>query len=70
MDQYSIARFRMISVSRVVAEFLDFLHEHGSMDYGKLVTVGYSLGAHCLGLAGKTVARGRIGAIVSLDPAG
>lgn len=69
VEEYSIARFRMIAISQLVAEFLDFLHDHGSMDYKKLVVVGYSLGAHAAGIAGKTITKGKIGAIVSLDPA-
>jgi pancreatic triacylglycerol lipase len=50
--------------------FLDFLSEVGSMDYNKLIICGYSLGAHIAGIAGKHVSRGRVGAIIGLDPAG
>lgn len=65
---YNTARNRVGDVGHVTAQFIDFLHTRGSA-FSSIVVIGHSLGAHAGGFAGKRVARGRIAAIVGLDPA-
>lgn len=67
---YLQARNRVSPVGIFLASFLDYLHESGYVDYNRLTVVGFSLGAHMAGLAGKNVRSGRINTIIGLDPAG
>lgn len=60
----------MPSVGILVANLLDFLHENGFIQWNQVGLVGFSLGAHVAGHAGKNVRRGRINHIIGLDPAG
>lgn len=61
---------RDVSVAgKYLAELLDFLHDNNGLDYKTLTLVGYSLGAHVAGVAGKNIQRDKIGTIIGLDPA-
>lgn len=51
-----------------VAKFIDFLNSAGCMSFKNLTLVGYGLGAHVAGYAGKNVRKGRIDVIIGLDP--
>lgn len=66
---YVSARNRVNQVGPVVAEFIDFLHLNGFINFNRLNVVGHSLGAHAAGIVGKTVTRGVIQTIFALDPA-
>ncbi|XP_028893821.2 phospholipase A1-like [Zeugodacus cucurbitae] len=66
---YISSRAKVPVVGEDIADLLDFLHEQFNLSYDKVVVVGHSLGAHVAGFCGKTVKRGRIAAIVGLDPA-
>ena len=69
---YISARYQMHGVAEIVAQFLDFLHvSYPQANIWKTLTlVGFSLGAHCAGVAGKNVRYGRISVIYGLDAAG
>ena len=67
---YIAARNRVNLVGPLVAQYLDFLHENGALNFSRLTVVGFSLGAHIAGITGKNVRRGRINTIIGLDPAG
>lgn len=67
---YIGASNRVEGVGSVVAQQIDFLHQHGMIDFNRLTVVGFSLGAHIAGHTGKNVRRGRISQIIGLDPAG
>lgn len=67
---YLQARNRVPVVGIFLASFLDYLHEVNYVDFNRLSIVGFSLGAHMAGLAGKNVLRGRVNTIIGLDPAG
>uniref|UniRef100_A0A1I8M874 Lipase domain-containing protein n=1 Tax=Musca domestica TaxID=7370 RepID=A0A1I8M874_MUSDO len=66
---YVSARAKVPLVGEDVAEFIDFLNAKFAMSFGNLVVIGHSLGAHVAGYAGKNVKRGKLEAIVGLDPA-
>lgn len=55
-------------VGASIGEFLDFLLGDDSLAWKKLTIVGFSLGAHVAGFAGKHATMGRVGTIVGLDP--
>uniref|UniRef100_A0A0K8UNL2 Putative phospholipase A1 magnifin n=1 Tax=Bactrocera latifrons TaxID=174628 RepID=A0A0K8UNL2_BACLA len=65
---YTSARYKVPSVGAVVANFVDFLSEHG-MSFDSLGLVGHSMGAHVAGFTGKKVSRGKVHTIEGLDPA-
>ncbi|CRK90495.1 CLUMA_CG004162, isoform A [Clunio marinus] len=67
---YVQARNRVGPVGRILANFIDFLHDNEALNFEELTVVGFSLGAHVAGFAGKNVNRGRINTIIGLDPAG
>jgi pancreatic triacylglycerol lipase len=67
---YIGARNRVGTVGTYIASYLDFLHENGFIQFNRVGLVGFSLGAHICGLAGKEVRRGRVHSIIGLDPAG
>lgn len=67
---YIAARNRVNLVGPLIAQYIDFLHENGALDFNRLTLIGFSLGAHIAGLTGKNVRRGRINTIIGLDPAG
>lgn len=59
-------------MGKVAAAFIDFFHENGviSFEGARTHLIGFSLGAHIAGHAGKNVRRGRIPMIYGLDPSG
>ncbi|XP_065364464.1 phospholipase A1 VesT1.02-like [Calliphora vicina] len=66
---YFKSRNLVPQVGQDVAKFVDFLNEKFQMSFDSLVVIGHSLGAHVAGYCGKTVKRGKLSAIVGLDPA-
>lgn len=46
------------------------MHENDAIRFNELTLVGFSLGAHIAGIAGKSVRFGKINTIIGLDPAG
>ncbi|CAO1429237.1 unnamed protein product [Diamesa serratosioi] len=66
LDYYT-ARIQTENVGRVVAQQIDFLNERIGLNLTSVTVIGFSLGAHIAGYAGKNVRRGRIGTIVGLD---
>ncbi|XP_065364862.1 phospholipase A1 VesT1.02-like [Calliphora vicina] len=66
---YSKSRTLVPQVGQDVAIFVDFLNEKFQMSFDSLVVIGHSLGAHVAGYCGKMVKRGKLSAIVGLDPA-
>ena len=67
---YQTARYQTENVGVVVAQQLDFLHQRVGLNMSSVTIIGFSLGAHVAGFAGKNVRTGRVGKIVGLDPAG
>lgn len=65
---YNFAVDRVRKVGVVVAEFLDFLLGSDAKSWNNLSLVGFSLGAHVSGFAGRNTKKGRVGTIVGLDP--
>ncbi|CRK90501.1 CLUMA_CG004131, isoform A [Clunio marinus] len=61
---YEYARSRVDMIGVAVSRFIDWLN----MNYETLHVVGYDLGAHIAGIAGKNTVRGRIKRIIGLDP--
>lgn len=61
---YQYARYRVGTTGIAISKFLDFLN----VNYETLQVVGYDLGAHIAGIAGKNSVRGRISRIIALDP--
>lgn len=66
---YISSRAKVAVVGEDIADLLDFLYKQFNLSYDKVVVVGHSLGAHVAGFCGKTVKRGKLAAIVGLDPA-
>ncbi|XP_055386432.1 phospholipase A1-like [Condylostylus longicornis] len=66
---YVKARYSVPSVALQVADFIDFLHREGKMNFSDLIVIGHSLGAHVAGIAGQEVKTGKIPIIYGLDPA-
>lgn len=66
---YITARNRVNEAGAVVAQFIDWINSRG-VPFSAITITGSSLGAHLAGAAGKRTSRGRIHAIVGLDPAG
>lgn len=52
-----------------IATLITFLIDHGKMNIDDLVLIGFSLGAHMAGIAGKNLPNYTIPMIVGLDPA-
>lgn len=61
---YQYARYKVGTTGIAVSKFLEFLN----VNYETLQLVGYDLGAHVAGIAGKNTVRGRISRIIALDP--
>ncbi|XP_026740983.1 pancreatic lipase-related protein 2-like [Trichoplusia ni] len=57
------------AVGRALGEFLQFLNNRHGLDYNEVHLVGFSLGAHLVGNAGRLL-NGQIARITGLDPAG
>lgn len=67
---YILAAYRVPKVGRVLGNFIDFLNVNGVLDMKDVTIIGFSLGSHVAGFAGKNVQRGKINMIIGLDPAG
>lgn len=61
---------RVNEVAQFVGEFINFLHEYAGLQYENVTLIGFSLGAHISGVAGKKFINGKVRKIVGLDPAG
>ncbi|XP_017031272.2 lipoprotein lipase [Drosophila kikkawai] len=66
---YVTASYRVKPVGQVLAKFVDFLHQEAGLRFEDLQLVGFSMGAHVAGLAGKHLQTGRLQMIRALDPA-
>lgn len=69
-SNYITARNRVSEAGAFLGAFIDWLHENDLVDLNQVTIVGFSLGAHVAGHAGKNVRRGKINTIFGLDPAG
>lgn len=67
---YLSARNRVPPVGNYIASYLDFLNDNNLIDFNRVSVIGFSLGAHMAGIAGKNVRTGKINTIIGLDPAG
>lgn len=67
---YKTARSRVNEIAKVVARFIEFLHENAGLKYDMVTIIGFSLGAHIAGIAGKDLIDIKLKKIVGLDPAG
>lgn len=61
---YQNARYRVATAGIAVSRFIEWM----GLNYETLHLIGYDLGAHVAGIAGKNSARGRVQRIVGLDP--
>ncbi|XP_030022464.2 lipase member H-A [Manduca sexta] len=66
---YNTAAAGVPSVGQFLGNFLVWLFNNGGGNWNQLHLVGFSLGAHVVGVAGRT-AGGRPGRVTGLDPAG
>lgn len=65
---YIYARKSVPNIGFQITRFLDFMKVSNGLDYKSLTVVGYDLGAHIAGIAGKQTRQGRINQIIGLDP--
>lgn len=63
------AVIRVPKVGRFVGQFINFLVKNNYTSYDKVSLIGFSLGAHIVGVAGKTTTQ-KVSTIYALDPAG
>jgi pancreatic triacylglycerol lipase len=61
---YQYARYRVDPTGIAIARFIDWMN----INLSTLHVLGYDLGAHIAGIAGKNIPRGQIGRIIGLDP--
>ncbi|XP_014100217.3 uncharacterized protein [Bactrocera oleae] len=66
---YLTASYRVKPVGKVLAKFIDFLQREAGIRYQDLHVIGFSMGAHIAGIAGKHIQTGRLPVIYALDPA-
>ncbi|XP_055921565.1 lipoprotein lipase-like [Eupeodes corollae] len=66
---YISSQRKCSKVGKIVAEFIDWLHDETNLSFDSLAIYGSSLGAHVAGFAGKNVKRGKVQTIVGFDPA-
>ncbi|XP_054730965.1 uncharacterized protein LOC129239480 [Anastrepha obliqua] len=66
---YITASYRVKPVGKVLAKFIDFLQREAGIRYEDLHVIGFSMGAHIAGIAGKHIQTGRLPVIYALDPA-
>ncbi|CAD6996071.1 unnamed protein product [Ceratitis capitata] len=69
VTDYLTASYRVKPVGKVLAKFIDFLQREAGIRYEDLHVIGFSMGAHIAGIAGKHVQTGRLPVIYALDPA-
>lgn len=62
---YQNARYGVGTTGIAVSKFIEWLN----VNYNTLHIVGFGLGAHVAGIAGKNSIRGRVNRIIGLDPA-
>lgn len=67
---YPMARARVVEVARVVGDFINYLQQNAYLNPSDVTLIGFSLGAHICGLAGKNFTNGKIKKIIGIDPAG
>ena len=68
---YTASVIRVDIVAAAVAEFIDRLHDLNLADYKRVSLIGYSLGAHIAGIAGKKIKQGnKVKKVIGLDAAG
>lgn len=67
---YIAARNRVEDIGAHVAAFIDGLVFNEVANVADITAIGFSLGAHIAGIAGKHLQSGKLPKIVGLDPAG
>ncbi|XP_055308035.1 lipase member H-like, partial [Sitodiplosis mosellana] len=67
---YIAVRNRVKPVGIQIAAMIDFMVKNHLVSIDDITLIGYSLGAHVVGMAGKHVKTGKLPKIVGLDPAG
>lgn len=67
---YIAARNRVEPIGTHLASFIDFLFNNKLASLDDINLIGFSLGAHVVGIAGKQIQSGKLPKIVGLDPAG
>ncbi|XP_055300053.1 inactive pancreatic lipase-related protein 1-like [Sitodiplosis mosellana] len=67
---YIAARNRVESIGAHVAAMIDYMAYHDLVSINDISLIGFSLGAHIAGIAGKHVQTGKLPKIIGLDPAG
>lgn len=67
---YPLARSRVDSVGRVLGHFINYLHDNAGLKYEKTTLIGFSLGAHVVGAAGKVYVNKKVRRVLGIDPAG
>ncbi|XP_030375433.1 lipase member H-A-like [Scaptodrosophila lebanonensis] len=66
---YALAAAAVPKVGDKVGKFINHLSRYHGLFLSRLTIVGFDLGAHVAGFAGKTVGSGEIGSIIALDAA-
>lgn len=54
----------------MLGSFINFLQQNANLNLANVTLIGFSLGAHVCGLAGKNFVDGKVEKIIGLDPAG
>ncbi|XP_055850750.1 phospholipase A1-like [Episyrphus balteatus] len=68
-EVYMISQKLCSKAGKVVAQFIDWMHDNAKMRFDTLTLYGHSMGAQVAGFAGKNVKRGKVHTIVGMDPA-
>lgn len=69
---YLISKNRVPKTGEVVAQFVSFLINATGTDLKNITLIGFSLGAHVMGCAGKNIYRNqnsKVGTIIAIEPA-
>ncbi|XP_055836688.1 phospholipase A1-like [Episyrphus balteatus] len=66
---YITSQTSVSKAGKIVAEFIDWMHDSAKLSFDTLALYGHSLGAHVVGFTGKNVKHGRVHTIIGLDPA-
>lgn len=69
-EMYTISVDFVPHVGQEVAKVIEALMKYQHLNINNLILVGFSLGAHCAGYAGRYLSPLKIEGIVALDPAG